>query len=335
MFSNWHCIFDSNRTGSISLLEFKQLMLILCNTQNFEHFVTEEFSIACDHNRCVNRFRFESILKVISKLFSYLEENVYYRSQAIGDIVHECFEQVNFPLFLGQCGHVEGNGVTCHFSRFRSQCPGMIGLNEYQFACLWQNQAIQFAQYANVVALIHRIKESQNVVHEAQCVNCRQSPIVGIRFKCQQCRGISLCFECFCTGYKTAKHEITHRMYEISKNVSDTPTSGLANLLCITEHLCHRFVKSCPKTYTSPYASWQQIKRNVVVSALSSLFKCRSTSSQAPDKKPNKTLTMETRFTDDQSMTTATTIIECINDTGFSSIRETRQLKDQTSNFCH
>lgn len=97
----------------------------------------------------------------------------------------------------------------------------MMGLNEYQFACLWQNQMIQFAQYANVIALIHRIKESLNVVHDAQCVSCKQSPIVGIRFKCQQCRGVTLCFECFCTGYKTAKHEISHRMYEISKNVSN------------------------------------------------------------------------------------------------------------------
>lgn len=102
--------YSRNRNGSISLLEFKQLMLLLCNTQHFEQFATDEFTIACDHNRCVNRFRFESILKVISKLFSYLEENAYYRSQAINDIVHECFEQVRFSclfirfsaLFLGR-----------------------------------------------------------------------------------------------------------------------------------------------------------------------------------------------------------------------------------------
>lgn len=78
-------------------------MLLLCNTQHFEQFVTDEFTIACDHNRCVNRFRFESILKVISKLFSYLEENAYYRSQSINDIVHECFEQVSCPLLLLFC----------------------------------------------------------------------------------------------------------------------------------------------------------------------------------------------------------------------------------------
>lgn len=69
-------------------------MLILCNTQHFDQLIIDEFSIACDHNRCVNRFRFESILKVISKFFAFLEENTYYRSQTIGEIVNECFEQV-------------------------------------------------------------------------------------------------------------------------------------------------------------------------------------------------------------------------------------------------
>lgn len=96
----------------------------------------------------------------------------------------------------------------------------MIGLNEFQFASLWQNQNIQFAHYSNVLALVYRIKESQNVVHEACCIACKQSPIIGIRFKCQQCRKFSLCFECFCTGYKDSKHELSHRMYEISTNVS-------------------------------------------------------------------------------------------------------------------
>lgn len=80
---------------ALSLLEFKQAMLILCNTQHFDQLITEEFNIAADHNRCVNRFRFESVVKVISKFFAYLDENPFYRSQMIGDSVHECFEQVS------------------------------------------------------------------------------------------------------------------------------------------------------------------------------------------------------------------------------------------------
>lgn len=93
--------FYRNRTVSISLLEFKQLMLILCNTQHFEQLTAEEFNLAADHNRCVNRFRFESLIKVVSKFFMYLEENAFFRSQSISEIIQECFEQVIlFEFFL-------------------------------------------------------------------------------------------------------------------------------------------------------------------------------------------------------------------------------------------
>lgn len=102
-----------------------------------------------------------------------------------------------------------------------SQCPGIIGLNELQFVGLWHQQNISFSNYSNVLSLNYRIKESQNIVHDTGCVSCKQSPIVGIRFKCQQCRKFTLCFECFCTGYKSPKHELSHRMYEISTNVSE------------------------------------------------------------------------------------------------------------------
>ena len=91
--------FHRNRMVSLSLLEFKQLMLILCNTQNFEQLTIEEFNLAADHNRCVNRFRLESIIKVIAKFFIYLEESTFYRTQSISTMIKECFEQVNIkPL---------------------------------------------------------------------------------------------------------------------------------------------------------------------------------------------------------------------------------------------
>lgn len=84
--------------ASLSLLEFKQLMLILCNTQNFEQLTVDEFNLTVDHNRCVNRFRLESIIKVIAKFFIYLEENTFYRTQSITGMIKECFEQVNILL---------------------------------------------------------------------------------------------------------------------------------------------------------------------------------------------------------------------------------------------
>lgn len=84
-----------HRTVPISLLEFKQLMLIMCNTQTFDQMILEEFLIVADHNRCVNRFRFESLLKVISKIFSFLGESAHYGWHLVTDWVQQCFQQVN------------------------------------------------------------------------------------------------------------------------------------------------------------------------------------------------------------------------------------------------
>lgn len=69
-------------------------MLILCDTQNYDQLVVDEFEIAADHNRCVNRYRFESIVGVLSKIFSFLEDNSMYSAQATDGIVEECFKQV-------------------------------------------------------------------------------------------------------------------------------------------------------------------------------------------------------------------------------------------------
>lgn len=141
------CI-SRNRSGSISLLEFKQLMVILCNTQTFEQFVGEEFTIACDHNRCVNRFRFESILKVISKLFSYLEDNAYYRSQQINDIVHECFEQVCGIFFTLSCIFLTFFAIFSHY-----MACFHIFWHFYTFSAIFMN----FLLFRHISSILHKL----------------------------------------------------------------------------------------------------------------------------------------------------------------------------------
>lgn len=192
-------------------------MLIMCNSQTFDQMILEEFLIVADHNRCVNRFRFESLLKVISKIFSFLGESAHYGWHLVIDWVQQCFHSVSFdPVILSPLL------TFSFFSSIPLQCPGIIGLDEYKFTCLWHDQSIQFSSYSNVLALVHRIKESQNILHDVQCLACKATPIAGIRFKCQQCRKLSLCFDCFCKGYTNSRHEISHRMYELSTIVSVT-----------------------------------------------------------------------------------------------------------------
>lgn len=79
----------------LSLLVFRQLMLILCNTQHYGQLIEEEFNLVTDPNRCVNRFRFDLIINSMSKFFSYIGESTLHGPHLIGAIIQECFEKVN------------------------------------------------------------------------------------------------------------------------------------------------------------------------------------------------------------------------------------------------
>lgn len=83
----------------LSLLVFRQLMLILCNTQHYGQLIEEEFNLVTDPNRCVNRFRFDLIINAISKFFSYIGESTLHGPHLIGAIIQECFEKVNWNIF--------------------------------------------------------------------------------------------------------------------------------------------------------------------------------------------------------------------------------------------
>lgn len=98
------------------------------------------------------------------------------------------------------------------------QTPGLVGFNQYQFNCLWKMDT-KFSYYANILALIKRMRESEFVLHSFQCVCCQATPIQGLRFKCQRCKNVSLCLTCFNKGYTNNKHLLSHRMYEISTNI--------------------------------------------------------------------------------------------------------------------
>lgn len=140
----------------------------------------------------------------MAKVYTYIDQTPqHYGLQLVQTVASECFQQ----------------------------CPGIMGLNEFQFYLLWRNQRhtgqpvtnSTFAHYANVHALIKRMADAADVIHpDVQCISCDQQPIQGLRFKCASCRKLSLCFDCFCSGFSSRKHERTHRMYEISTNVSKT-----------------------------------------------------------------------------------------------------------------
>lgn len=185
---------DGGGGGFVSSLDIRQTMLLLCQSMPTEQTFHEHFTLCADHNCLVTRYRFEAMLKVLAKLFAYLDYSPNYAARNVMDVVAECFEQ----------------------------CPGIVGFNEYQFNALWQQCDVTtlFGHYSNAILLMKRMCDAaQSTIHDVECVGCGKLSFEGLRFQCQQCSKVSLCFNCFCTGYATKKHEPTHRMYEISSNV--------------------------------------------------------------------------------------------------------------------
>lgn len=202
-------VYDPKRCSPISVLELKQTFLLLCDTQNFEQVVWEHFQLTSDHNLCVSRHRFEAMLMNLTKLLTFLGEPDHLKTSLVQEIVGECF---------------------AHY-------PGLVGLTEYQFTCLWKLSS-KFSYYSNVLALSKRLRDSEFVVHSVQCFACRAT-IQGLRFKCQRCRNLSLCIDCFSHGFATKNHNVGHKMYEISTNgITSNKISTLLLKICNLFNQC-------------------------------------------------------------------------------------------------
>uniref|UniRef100_A0A182T388 ZZ-type domain-containing protein n=1 Tax=Anopheles maculatus TaxID=74869 RepID=A0A182T388_9DIPT len=184
-------VFDPKRSTPVSVLELRQTFLLLCDHTSHAQLVWEHFRLTSDHNLCVSRHRFEAMLTVLSKVLTFLGEPDHLKSSMVQQITGECF----------------------------ANYPGLVGLTEYQFSCLWKLSSL-FSYYANVVSLCKRLRDTEHMTHGMVCYGCRIT-IRGLRFKCQRCRHVSLCIDCFTTGYSNKRHNMAHKMYEISSSEAD------------------------------------------------------------------------------------------------------------------
>ncbi|XP_055912262.1 dystrobrevin alpha [Eupeodes corollae] len=180
-------IFDPHRRHSISPIEIKLTFLLLCKIHSSEQLVDEFFQLVRDQNDYVTKYSMKYLLVILSKIMTYLEEGTAYGEH-------------NIPTVLDQC-----------FSR----CQSIKGISQYQFHCLWSTSQTRFLIYANLIALVKRIEDTEKLIHSNVCASCQSEKIIGIRFKCQTCKNLSLCMRCFATGFASNKHENGHRMYEV------------------------------------------------------------------------------------------------------------------------
>uniref|UniRef100_A0A1I8P1V8 ZZ-type domain-containing protein n=1 Tax=Stomoxys calcitrans TaxID=35570 RepID=A0A1I8P1V8_STOCA len=187
-------IFDPHRRHSISLLEIKITFLLLCKLHASDQMVLEFYNLLCNRKtKCVSKLNFEYMLNILSKIFSYIGEASAYGSQNTTTVLDQSY----------------------------ARCHNLSGLTEYQFHCLWTTTQTRFLIYANLIALIKRIEDTEKLIHLNTCASCHVEKITGIRFKCQNCKELSLCLKCFAKGYSNNKHDSRHRMYEVY--VEDVP----------------------------------------------------------------------------------------------------------------
>uniref|UniRef100_A0A1B0CB43 ZZ-type domain-containing protein n=2 Tax=Lutzomyia longipalpis TaxID=7200 RepID=A0A1B0CB43_LUTLO len=203
-------VFDPNRCRSLSGLELREALLLLCETNSFEDFIKQHFILSSDHNRCVPHHKFKSLLIVLTKILNYIDREICCDDKTISAIIQESFTS--------------------------AECPGIAGLNEYQFYKIWATEDIQFYHYVELLAIMRRIESYKNFQHLYKCSSCLMQEIVGLRFKCHQCVRFHLCLECFAKDFQNKKHISTHRMSEVEADEKISRRFGIFML-----KMCHLF----------------------------------------------------------------------------------------------
>lgn len=228
-------IFDPDRIRPLSVLQLKQTFLLLCQpAAHHERLIHEHFLLAADHNGCVSRSRFESLVVVMSQLLRFVDPSAAAERFA--------------------CEHIDGLLHGC-FAR----CPGPMGLSKAQFYALWQRERhsdadAPFGAYAAVYATVVRMAEARDVLHlGVACMACGQLPVRGLLFRCVPCAakqrsGVQMCFVCFASGATVTappdaaagKHERAHRMEEITRSAA-LAASAPSRLHAFGHKLCTMF----------------------------------------------------------------------------------------------
>ncbi|KAI9588860.1 uncharacterized protein LOC119644724 [Glossina fuscipes] len=199
-------IYDPHRRHSISLMEIKITFLLLCKLYPNDNYILETYkAVSSKKTKCVSKLNFEYMLNTLVKMWTYIGEEAGYGTHNISLIMEQSF----------------------------ARCHNASGLTDYHYHCLWTTTHTRFLIYANLIALIKRIEDTEKLIHYNACASCCCATIVGIRFKCQSCSDLSLCLKCFATGYQTNKHHAGHRMCEMfSEDLPPKKFSNYFSKLC-------------------------------------------------------------------------------------------------------
>ncbi|KAI6653165.1 hypothetical protein LOD99_3692 [Oopsacas minuta] len=129
--------------------------------------------------------------------------------------------------------------------KFRLQCLGRLALHAKCADREWisQNEFLSLIIHEPVpdclewLSVWERVDTCKKDRHKIKCSGCRQTPIVGLRFKCSNCRNYNLCQNCFMVRRTTANHRPNHTMREKQAKKGTKNTLINSKLICTTSSL--------------------------------------------------------------------------------------------------
>jgi len=104
--------------------------------------------------------------------------------------------------------NVEPSVLSCFEKAGRTGGEGTI---EALHFLSWMRQEPQSMVWLPV---LHRFAAAESARHQARCNICRQSPILGFRYRCLKCFNFDMCQMCFFAGKggKYKNHKMAHPM---------------------------------------------------------------------------------------------------------------------------
>uniref|UniRef100_T1GVB6 Fibronectin type-III domain-containing protein n=1 Tax=Megaselia scalaris TaxID=36166 RepID=T1GVB6_MEGSC len=227
-------IFDPQRTHSIFLIEIKEVLLILCKVSSIQHLTSEMFALVCNQNRCISLPRLQLLLAIFIKFLVEIGEESAYGSHNIPEIMNQC----------------------------HSLYPGVLGIDEYQFQCLWSGKQTRFLIYANLLALVKRMNDTEKLIHKTQCFGCHTERIIGIRFKCKKCTLKD--DRCYCDSEISENDKLSYTLCPIRCSKNKSQYCGGVDAMSyyvMNGKRVGNFPKIINRTETSLTIEWDYIRR--------------------------------------------------------------------------
>ncbi|CAH0552084.1 unnamed protein product [Brassicogethes aeneus] len=174
-------VFDKERKGKIQVSSTK-LVLALLSSCNLIDMYSFFFTLCADHNNCVTRLRLQSALIKLSKITTFIHEEVSFGQHLVNPSIENCF----------------------------LKSPGLVGIQDSMFISWLEKKPQMFVW----LPILHRIKLAETVVHSGKCTNCKVTPLMGLKYRCIKCSRFIQCQKCFFSGRLKKSHKLSHPMRE-------------------------------------------------------------------------------------------------------------------------